>query len=129
MANELHTSYQSGNTVYNTVRNQTGEVLDATVDPYHSTNSWVVWNTANVDDYDIPTADKGGADYVASYPSGTLRITDAGFYIIQGWLQVGGSAANGDLFIGSVEQLWSGTALLRIMDNNGRVEAGVTGFD
>lgn len=96
MSNELRTNFKSGFTVYDVLRNSAGKVLDGTVDPYHSLNSWVDWNVANVDDYDLATVDKDGDLYVGSMPSGTLTITDAGIFDVESFQRLGGSPADGD---------------------------------
>lgn len=110
MPNEFALSYESGNNTYKTLRNKAGKVLDGTVDPYHSTNSWVDWNVANVDDYDLAMVDKNGDLYIGSMPSGTLRITDADIYIVQSWLRLGANPADGDDLIGDGLIGWDGTA-------------------
>jgi len=110
MANEFKLDYESDNTVYVVLRNAAGKVLDGTVNPYHSTNSWVDWNDDNVDDYDLALVNKGGDHYVGNMPADTLRVTDAGRYDVQAFLQAGANPAGIDGFIGSEEIEWNGTA-------------------
>lgn len=122
MSNEFATGYQSGNDVYNVLRNFAGKVLDGTVDPYHSTNSWVDWNVANVDDYDLTMVDKSGDLYIGSMPSSTLLVTDAGVYIVQSFKQLGGSPADGDEMINSNLIGWDGVeeVPVDIIDKEGK---------
>lgn len=122
MADELRTNFKSGFTVYNVLRNSAGKVLDGTVDPYHSTNSWIDWNVANVNDYDLATAPKGGDLYIGSMPSGTLLITDAGIYDVESFVQLGGSPADGDDSIGLGQIGWDGTEEISvdIIDQEGK---------
>lgn len=121
MADEFTINHKSGDTLYNCLRNAAGKVLDGTVNPYHSTNSWVDWNTANVDDYDLTVVDKGGDHYVGSMPSGTLRITDAGIYKVQPFLQLGDNPADGDDFVGGGLIFWNGSAEEHIMDKAAKI--------
>jgi len=108
MAEEFAKNHGSGDILYNCLRNAAGKVLDVTVDPYHSTNSWVDWNIANVNDYDLAMVDKGGDHYVGDMPSGTLRVIDAGIYKVQTFLQLGANPADGDDFVGGGLIVWDG---------------------
>lgn len=110
MANEFAINYESGNTLYSVLRNAAGKVLDGTVDPYHSTNSWVDWNIANVDNYDLAMVDKNGDLYVGSMPSGTLIITDVNVYKVQTFLRLGANPADGDTLVGVGEIVWNGSS-------------------
>ena len=101
MANEIHTNYASGNTLYTVIRNSAGDVW------YVGGQTFEVWGTGDraADDYDISLIDKSGSRYVGDFDSNI----PAGRYSVQVFLQAGANPADGDTLLGSNEILWSGT--------------------
>jgi hypothetical protein len=101
MANEIHVSYASGNTLYAVVRNGTGNVW------YIAGQVFEVWGTGGrtADNYDISLTDKIGSLYVGSFDTNI----QAGRYSVQVFLQAGANPADSDTFVAGEEIVWSGT--------------------
>jgi hypothetical protein len=104
MAAELKLSYVSGSTLYATIRNAAGNVW------YISGQTFEAWGTGgrDADDYDIALTGDAGDLYVGNMDTNI----SAGVYIVQFYVQAGGSAADGDNTIGAGEIWWSGSAEL-----------------
>ncbi len=101
MANELHTNYESGNTLYAVIRSKEGNVW------YVSGMTFELWGTdgRDVEDYCISITDKSGSLYVGDFNENI----PSGRYFIQIFLQEGANPANSDSLIESKELYWSGT--------------------
>ena len=101
MANEIHTNYESGNTLYAVVRNKDGYVW------YVNGHVFETWGTdsRNAEDYSASLTDKSGSLYVGSFD---VNIPQ-GRYCIQVYLQSGANPAVDDSLIESSEFIWSGT--------------------
>jgi hypothetical protein len=101
MANEIHTNYASGNTLYAVVRNAAGDVW------YVAGQAFEAWGTSGrtSDDYDISLTDKSGSRYVGIFDTNI----QAGRYSVQVFLQAGANPANGDTFVTGDEIVWSGS--------------------
>ena len=101
MANEIHTNYASGNTLYAVVRNGGGNVW------YVVGQTFEVWGTDSraPDDYELSLTDKSGSRYVGDFDNNI----PAGRYSVQVFLQAGANPADGDTLVASEEILWSGT--------------------
>ncbi len=121
MANEIHTDYASGNTLYAVVRDIVGNVWHVAGQVFEA------WGTAShtADDYDISLTDKSGSRYVGDFDANI----PAGRYSVQTFLQAGASPANGDNFVTSEEIVWSGTGKITAdkMLANEAVQAKSTG--
>ncbi|MBN1805313.1 MAG: hypothetical protein JW837_08690 [Sedimentisphaerales bacterium] len=104
MANEIHTDYASGGTLYAVIRNKTAEVW------YAAGQVFETWGTSGrtADDYDIPLTDKGGSRYVGDFDSNI----PAGRYSVQVFIQAGAYPADSDNLAGSNRILWSGTGMV-----------------
>ena len=104
MANEIHTNYAAGNTLYAVVRNDAGDVW------YVVGQSFEVWgmNSRTADDYDIGLTDKSGSRYVGDFDNNI----PAGRYSIQIFVQAGANPADSDTLVECDEILWSGTGKL-----------------
>ena len=105
MANEIHVDNDSGNTVYAIVRNGAGQVW------YIAGQVFEVWGGGagrDMDDYDIPLADKTGDRYVGDFDSNI----PAGRYTVQAFRQLGANPDDDDDFIGSAEIIWTGNGEL-----------------
>lgn len=106
MANEIHTDYESGNTLYAVIRNNAGQVW------YPAGQTFENWgdNGHNADDYDIAMTDKGGNRYVAGFDSNI----SAGRYTVQAFLQACDNPADSDDLVGSGEIIWTGNGELTV---------------
>ena len=101
MANELHTNYESGNTLYAVIRSKDGSVWYVNGIVFES------WGTdgRDAEDYCISLVDKSGSLYVGDFDENI----PPGRYFVQVFLQAGASPANSDSLIAGKEFIWSGT--------------------
>ena len=121
MANEVHTDYASGNTLYAVVRDIVGNVWHVAGQVFEA------WGTAGrtADDYDISLTDKSGSRYVGDFD---VNIP-AGRYFVQTFLQAGANPVDSDTLVASEEIVWSGAGRLTAdkMLANKAVQAKSTG--
>jgi hypothetical protein len=101
MANELHTNYESGNTLYAVIRSKDGKVWYVNGMVFESCGT----GGRDAEDYCINLADKGGSLYVGDFDENI----PPGRYFVQVFLQAGASPANSDSLIAGKEFIWSGT--------------------
>lgn len=100
MANELHMSYLTGQTLYVLVRGVSGTVCTP------STVTMGAYSAESIGDYDIPLTDAGGGFYVGTFP-----VLAAGTYYVEYFAQAGGSPhATNDTKLDSRRLEWDGTA-------------------
>jgi hypothetical protein len=98
MSNEIKVSYPSGSTLYAVVRDTDGLVY------YIAGAVLEAWGTSgrDADDYDIALTGDNGDLYVGDFPS---AITTRARYVVQAFIQSGGSPADSDNLAGA-EQIW-----------------------
>ena len=101
MANELHASYASANTLYAVVRNKEGNVW------YPAGEVFETWGTGSRDaeDYCLSMIDKSGSLYIGDFD---INI-EAGRYLVQIFFQAGANPADSDTLVTMYEFIWSGT--------------------
>lgn len=97
-ANEIKSYFESGNTLYAIIRNDSGQAWDT------GDAAFEAWNDA--DDYNIPLDDKSGGFYIGDF---NTAIT-AGYYSIITHQQEGGTAADTDPPIWKDYGYWDGSA-------------------
>jgi len=100
MANEIRICYPSGQTLYFIIRNAAGDAWDTVGAAFED------WNAMG--DYDVAMTDETGSFYQANF----IAAVPAGAYIVQIFLQVGGSPADADPLLGSMDVYWDGTNML-----------------
>ena len=96
-ANEIKSYFESGNTLYAIIRNDSGQAWDT------GDAAFEAWNDA--DDYNIPLVDKSGGFYIGDF---NTAVT-AGYYSIITHQQEGGTAADTDPPIWKDYGYWDGT--------------------
>ena len=96
-ANEIKSYFESGNTLYAIIRNDSGQAWDT------GDAAFEAWNDA--DDYDISLTDKSGGFYIGDF---NAAVT-AGYYSIITHQQEGGTAADTDPPIWKDYGYWDGT--------------------
>jgi hypothetical protein len=107
MANELITSWNTGNTIYFHVFNAVGQIWNTV------TVAFEAYVTANIANYAIAATEQGSASgyYRTSFPSAIV----AGVYSIYAKLRSGGSPAESDLTVGNQYGYnWSGSLELSL---------------
>jgi len=100
---KIHVDYQSGNTAYFVVRNESDNIW------YPAGAAFEVWGGGagrTKANYNITLTDKSGNRYSGDFPS----AIPAGRYSVQAFLQVGASPADDDPLIGSGPYIGSGSA-------------------
>lgn len=105
MANELQIPWTAtGKTLYCVLRNAVGQAVIA------SSGVVETYQTANLDNYDIPLTEQGTASqyYVGNIPAGLT----AGVYFATVYERAGATPAEGDTFRGSGPVEWDGSALV-----------------
>ncbi len=120
MANEIHFSYTTGLTLYAVRRDITGKVAVS------AGSSWEAWGASShdADDYDVTMTENGtgSSHYVGSFDASS-NITDAGYYFVDIYKQVGGSPATGDPLVGiGIPIIWNGTS--EVGNTNAAVAGG-----
>lgn len=89
---------ESGLTVYGVLYNSTSQVWGG--------SSFAAYSTGSYANYDLAATELGsGGTYVINMPSG---VTTPGIYEMQMYEQIGGSPAEGDRWLGSVNVDWNG---------------------
>lgn len=117
-ANEIHIDYQSGQSLYATVRNGSGQVWYPVIQEFEA------WGTGSrdADDYDLGAmTDSTGNRYVDSFDTNI----SGGLYTIQVWEKAGANPdESADSIVGSGEIAWNGSAEETIIDSAGRTDVG-----
>jgi len=104
MANEIHTDYPSGSTLYALIRTSGGNVW------YIAGEAFEAWGTSGhtADDYDIPLTDRSGSRYEGDFDADV----PAGTYTVQIFLQTGSSPdIDADIILGAQKYRWTGSAV------------------
>lgn len=102
MANELNLTSPSGANIYAIIRRTSDNYVAQT-----TTSTFVVWNNANIANYDIALTDQSGDYYSADFPG---WITSAGNYVVTYYLRAGGTPATTDDVLDSELVYWNGGA-------------------
>jgi hypothetical protein len=100
MSNEIYNTYKSGFTLYAVIRKQSDDTVNI-----QGTDTFEVWNDANILTYDFQMTDNGGDYYSVDFPT-AITGTDVETYRIEIFLQTGGSAAITDYPIAQGELFW-----------------------
>jgi len=109
MANEIRTTYDSGETLYALIFNAAGQVWDA------AGANWENYAAAQQDNYDIALSEiaTSSGQYRGTFPA----AIDPGVYSVALFLQVGGSPASTDERIGDTGIMhWDGSTEITIAD-------------
>ncbi|MBL4700327.1 MAG: hypothetical protein JKX85_03635 [Phycisphaeraceae bacterium] len=101
MANELQLSFQGNASIYAIIRRHSDAwVWNNTLLSFES------WDTANLDDYDLPLSDADGDLYQANWPSSMV----AGQYRLLYYRLAVGVPADDDLLLATTDMEWNGIA-------------------
>ena len=103
MSNEINVGTATGNTIYVLLFNAAGKVWNT------ATLAFETYVTASRASYDIALTELGTAAgiYLGDFPS---SISSSGTYPYYGYVQAGGSPAEGDTLIQAGEVDWTGTS-------------------
>ena len=104
MAFEIQADHASGDVLYATIRNRSGQVW------YPAGQVFEDWDAGGrtADDYSIALTDKGASRYIGDFDGGI----PAGSYSIQVFQQAGANPADTDTLVCSSAILWTGTGEL-----------------
>lgn len=106
MAKELFTWTHADVTVYALVVNTVGKVFQTT------DNTFVDYATANRANYDVALTEQGTSSGI--YAGDMDTDIPAGRYVAGFYIQLGGSPAEGDTFIGTQTLDWTGSAVISL---------------
>lgn len=103
MANEIQVATRPDKSIYATVHDTSGNVWST------SSSSFVTYATADLANYVISLTEQGTGSgyYVGTFPSAISE----GAFNVAGYMQSGGSAAEGDVLVGSGPVEWTGSVI------------------
>jgi len=122
MANEVWTTYETGNNLYARIRRRTDSKV---YDVVAGGNTFDTWSDADVDDYDLVLTDEDGNFYAVNFPSGI----SVGVYDVGVFLRAGANPATGDNQIGQGVMYWDGTAELNSYTLDVQINDDIIGAD
>lgn len=118
MANELHLSYLTGQTIYVLIRGVSGTVYQTT------TGTMVTYNGANIANYDVALTDAGGGFYTGTFP-----VIAEGTYYVEYFAQAGaGPNITNDIKLDSRRLEWDGTQEVVLADIGASSPAGAGAY-